>query len=319
MATPTPVPAATPTSTPTPAPQESEKFWNRAIVGPNGEPLPSCGDPMFTHPLVAPEEATPFLFVEDVYPHSHIVYWRTRKLYGREPPPAGVLHSDPVQLYATADIHSMQVWRIVLESDVEGTFDDWQIKADICDGYRLIFGHIGSPIQEILDEVKKATPRDWSDCPVATTEEALVITNAGYCVWDVVFDPPISAGTPISRSNGYTSGFDFGLELLGLTAEELRAHPSYGYSINPWAYSGGISACTLEYFPEPYRTAYLESMDGRCGPFNQDVPGTAMGVWLPVAPPADGSVPDRGAGTVWRSLGIGGEGLVRGSTFLKTR
>ena len=30
-----------------------------------------------------------------------------------------------------ADIHSMQVWRIVLESDDGGTFEDWQIKAKI--------------------------------------------------------------------------------------------------------------------------------------------------------------------------------------------
>ncbi|MCH8087119.1 MAG: hypothetical protein IIC81_04615, partial [Chloroflexi bacterium] len=109
----------------------------------------------------------------------------------------------------------------------------------------------------------------------------------------------------IWKSSGYASGFDLGLQLRGLTAEELQQHPSYGYAINPWAYSAGNSVCTLEYFPEPYRTVYLESMAGRCGPFNQDVPGTAMGVWLPIRLPADGSIPDRGEGTEWASLGGG--------------
>lgn len=196
-------------------------------------------------------------------------------------------------------------------------FEDWQVKTGICEGYRLIFGHVDRPIEKILVEVRKTVPRDWSSCPVATTEEALVTIRAGSCVWRVFFNPPIAAGTPVWRSSGYASGFDLGLELRGLTAEELREHPSYGYAINPWAYSGGISVCTLDYFPEPYRTAYQESMEGWCGPMNQDVPGTAMGVWLPVPPPADGSVPDRGPGTVWRSMGVGGGGLLRAFTFLK--
>ena len=46
-------------------------------------------------------------------------------------------------------------------------------------------------------------------------------------------------------------------------------------------------------------------MPGRCGPFNQDVPGTAMGMWLPIPPPADGSIPDHSQGTVWDALGEG--------------
>ena len=233
-----------------------------------------------------------------------MVYWGTRKLYERESPPAaGVRGTEQVQLYAPAEIYSMQVRRIVNESHDGGTFEEWAISAGICEGYTLGWGHLGRPVEEILGEVRKVVPRDWSDCPVSTTEEALVTTRVGFCVWGVFFNPPFSAGTPISKSSGYASGFDFGLSLLGLTAEELRQHPSYGYAINPWAYSGGVSVCPLEYFPEPHRTSYLELMAGRCGPFNQDVPGTALGVWLPVPPPADGSVPDRGPGTVLHSLG----------------
>ena len=279
----------------------SEVFWNRAMVGEDGEPLPSCGDSIFTHPVVDLEDANPFFLVNKGYPHDHMVYWGTRKFYDREsPPPVGVLGTEQVQLYAPADIYYMQVSRSVNESHDGGTFEEWSIGASICEGYKLGFGHVGRPVEEILSEVKKLVP--YTDCPVSTTEEALVTTEVGDCQWGLFFNPPFSAGTPISKSSGYAAGFDFGLKLLGLTAEELRQQPSYGYAINPWAYSGGVAVCPLEYFPEPYRTAYLDSMAGRCGPFNQDVPGTAMGVWLPFPPPADGSVPSGGPGTVWHFL-----------------
>ena len=199
----------------------------------------------------------------------------------------------------------MNFGRSVGESHDGGTYEEWGVYTLICGGYSLFWGHVGRPIEEILDQFRTTDPVEWTDCPVSTAEQASVTTEIGHCRWFMKLDPPISAGTPIWKSSGYSSGFDFGLQLFGLTAEELRQHPSYGYSINPWVHSGGNAVCTLEYFPEPYRTAYLESMAGRCGPFNQDVPGTAMGMWLPIPPPADGSIPDHGHGTVWDKLGEG--------------
>jgi len=287
--------------TPIPTPSTSEEFWNRAMLGEDGKPLPSCGDSIFTHPVVDPKDATPFFLVNKGYPHDHMVYWRTRKLYEVDPP-AGVPGWAQVQLFAPADIYFTKVWRNVHESHDGGTYEEWGAYTIICEGYNLVWGGFGRPVEEILYNFRTTVPVEWTDCPASTTEEALVTTEVGECRWDVFLNPPIKAGTPIWKTSGYELGFDFGLELLGLTAEELRQHPSYGYSINPWVHSGGNAVCTLEYFPEPYRTAYLESMAGRCGPFNQDLPGTAMGMWLPLRPPADGSVPDHGPGTEWQSL-----------------
>ncbi len=233
-----------------------------------------------------------------------MVYWATRKL-NKEFPAAGIPASEQVQVYAPADIYFMNFGRSILESQDGGTYEEWGAYTIICEGYSLFWSHVGRPVEEILDIFRKTAPVEWTDCPVSTTEEALVTTELGQCRWNVFINPPISAGTPIWKSSGYSTGFDLGLRLAGLTAEELQQHPSYGYSINPWVHSGGNAVCTLEYFPEPYRTTYLESMAGRCGPFNQDVPGTAMGMWLPIRPPADGSVPDRGRGTEWASLGGG--------------
>ena len=121
LSVPTAVPlpsTATPSPTPIPSPTpEPTEFWNRAMVGEDGEPLPSCGDSIFTHPVVDLEDATPFFLVNKGYPHDHMVYWGTRKFYEREsPPPVGVRGTEQVQLYAPADIYYMQVSRIVNES-----------------------------------------------------------------------------------------------------------------------------------------------------------------------------------------------------------
>ncbi len=307
--TPKPTPTATPVFlTPTSTPGTSKLDWNWAQVGADGKPLPSCGDSIFTHPVVDLEDAIPFFWEGHGYPHDHMVYWSTRELnrgLDDEFPAAGVPASEQVQLYAPADIYIMNFGRSVREAQDGGTYEEWGPYTIICEGYSLFWAHVGRPVEEILDKFRHSVPVEWTDCPASTGEEALVTTEVGECRWKVYFNPPIPAGTPIWKSSGYSTGFDLGLQLFGLTAEELQRHPSYGYSINAWVHSGGNSLCTLEYFPEPYRTAYLESMPGRCGPFNQDVPGTAMGMWLPIRPPADGSIPDHGHGTVWDSLGEG--------------
>ena len=112
------------------------------------------------------------------------------------------------------------------------------------------------------------------------------------CRWD--FPTFIPSGTPLFKSSGFSGGFDFGLLLAGLTAAELQQQPGYGYSITPWRTGGsGKAVCPLEYFQEPLRSEYKKFLgDFNCGPFNQDVPGTAMGFWLGIQvvsdPPSSG-------------------------------
>ena len=95
----------------------------------------------------------------------------------------------------------------------------------------------------------------------------------------------VPTGTSLFRSSGI-GGFDFGLMLNGLTVDELTKHPSYGFSIMPWRSASGRAVCPLDYFPEPWRSDYFALFASiRCGPFNQDVPGTAMGLWFPSPSP----------------------------------
>ena len=100
------------------------------------------------------------------------------------------------------------------------------------------------------------------------------------CRWE--FSTFIPSGTPIFHTSGYVGIFDFGIRLASMTSEELQLQPGYGYSITPWRTSSGNAVCPLEYFSEPLRSEYLNLLGSyKCGPFNQDVPGTAMGFWFP--------------------------------------
>lgn len=146
-ATPSPVPTATPRPTPIPAPSKTEEFWNRAVAGNDGEPLPSCGDSIFTNPVVDPQDATPFFWESNVYSHDHMVYWSTRQL-NEAFPAAGVPASEQVQLYAPADIYFMNFGRIVREAEGGGTYEQWGPYTIICEGYSLFWNHVGRPVEE---------------------------------------------------------------------------------------------------------------------------------------------------------------------------
>ena len=148
-------------------------------------------------------------------------------------------------------------------------FFEWGASLFACDGHIIIMGHADDPSDELLDVLAQGDP----DCAPGDFEPGTA------CIWE--FPAFIPAGMPLFKSSGYGGGFDFGLSLVGLTAEELREQPGYGYSIIPWRVKAGNSVCPLEYFPEPFRSQYLKKLGVyKCGPFNQDVPGTAMGVWL---------------------------------------
>ena len=144
-----------------------------------------------------------------------------------------------------------------------------------------MLGHIGEPSDDMLAALAEAEPT----CGLVSS-----YNPEPGCTWRL--DTFIPSGTPIFKNSGYTGAFDFGLSLFGLTAEQFQEQPGYGYSITPWRVSSGRAVCPLEYFPEPLRSEYLkrlrDSATGElfeCGPFNQDVPGTAMGFWMPSPSP----------------------------------
>jgi hypothetical protein len=262
--TPTEIPPTTqspiPSSIAATAQQKTEKteqggnFWNK----PMWDGLPECTtDFGFSHQLVAAESVGQIMFGPGghVWPHEHMTYWAVAE------------ETDVVQLYAPTDIFRIDMRTGSLSDLEEDPYTEWGGALYLCDGHMLGLGHIAEPSDEVLAILADAE----RECDVG-------------CRWNT--ETFIPAGTPIFKSSHYVRAFDVGLRMAGLTAEQLQELPGYGYSITPWRAPGGNAVCSLEYFPDPIRSDYLNLLhSSTCGPFNQDVPGTAMGYWMPSPSP----------------------------------
>ncbi|MCL0044114.1 hypothetical protein M1N24_01105 [Dehalococcoidia bacterium] len=269
-ASPTPI-VTTPGIDPT-REEHDEAFWNK----PMWDVLTKCTtDFGFSHQLVAPKDIMQIMFGPGghVWPHEHMTYWAV----------AGEMAV--VQLYAPADIFRIDVRTGSLSDLEEDPYTEWGGDLYLCDGHTLVLGHIAEPSDVILAILADAEPECDGDHFVG-------------CRWNT--ETFIPAGTPIFKTSRYLGVFDVGLQMVGLTAEQLQEQPGYGYSITPWRTPGGNAVCSLEYFPEPIRSDYLNLLhSSNCGPFNQDVPGTAMGYWMPspspdifpAGPPSERDVP----------------------------
>jgi hypothetical protein len=221
--------------------------------------LPTCTtDFGFSHQLVAPKDIMEIMFGpgSHVWPHEHMTYW-------------GV--AGEVQLYAPTDIFRIDLRTGSLSDLEDDPYTEWGGALYLCDGYTLGLGHIAEPSDVILSILADAEPECDGDHFVG-------------CRWNT--ETFIPAGTPIFKSSHYVGALAVGLTVAGLTAKQLQELPGYGYSITPWRAPGGNAVCSLEYFPEPIRSDYLNLLhSSTCGPFNQDVPGTAMGYWMPSPSP----------------------------------
>ena len=253
-------------------------FWNSPFKLPFGaSPPPACEDDLqFTHRLVDLDTEFSLFFGpgSHIAPHDHMAYWLTGRI--RDDlggPEFGSQRSRRVKIFAPTDIYAFTITRWENPASSGGFYNDWTAYFTTCNQHQLVFHHV-EPTEELIDHLHDIEP----SC-AKSTADALSSDNTAECRWRGA--ATISAGAPILQSSGYSSGFDFGLTLYGLTAAELQTQPSYGYSIHPWLWSSGNAVCPLDYFPEPHRSDYLALLGMGCGPFNQDVPGTAMGIWLP--------------------------------------
>ncbi len=269
-------PAATTPPTATP----STTAWTRS----DGSPLPPCdGKFAFTAALVDPDDVESVMFHPGghITPHEHMAYWST----GDSTDPTGLLRSNQVQLTAPADFFVVGLGWEHRGDGEGGSYLEWGGYVTFCDGHGASFGHVGRPTDELLGILESGivveSMTGQADCDLGGDAASAVGEGCRKSI-----EAFVPAGTKLFRSSGITSGFDFGLELNGLTVDELTKHPSYGFSITPWRSPSGSAVCPLDYFPEPWRSDYFALFAStRCGPFNQDAPGTAMGLWFPSPSP----------------------------------
>jgi len=260
---------------------EGGYFWNTPMQAVDV----TCADGgfAFTAPVIDPADANDVMFSpgSHVTPHDHMAYWST----SNSADPNGLHVSRRVPLSAPVDVYIVDLWWEQRSHPDHGPYLEWGSYLYTCDGHQLMFGHVADPTDELLEflasGVVQESMSDDPNCDLAGDQAAEIGTSCRRTV-----EAHVPAGTPLFSSSGIAAGFDFGLSLFGLTIDELTRHPSYGFSITPWRSGSGRSVCPLEYFPEPWRSQYLNLMSSvRCGPFNQDVQGTAMGLWFPSPSP----------------------------------
>ena len=254
--TPTPAPTATPTQE---APQSfnTASFWNEPLYPVTQK---CTGSFQFTHMLVdaADVKSIGVSPGSHIAPHGHMAYWATDQVENQLQEPGEKQFSEKVQLYSPTDI-----FYVHMETNAR---QEWGGTLHACDGHEIELGHVSDP-------------SDQFNLILSQNEPEPGCGEIG-CKWS--FPTFIPAGTPLFKSSGFTAGFDFGLKLVGISAEELQEQSGYGYSITPWRTGGsGNAVCPLDYFKEPLRSDYKNLLgDYNCGPFNQDVHGTAMGFWI---------------------------------------
>ncbi|MBN1271392.1 MAG: hypothetical protein JXB26_03905 [Candidatus Aminicenantes bacterium] len=185
-------------------------------------------------------------------------------------------HTVRVDVYCPGDGY---ITCIVEVDHVTGGYKDYTIEIKPCEEFRTTFGHMSSLSDWILDT---AGGFDDSECDTYTAGGATYT----HCRKDVMI--PVEAGEVIGTAGGLPGqyGLDFGtiderITLDFANKERFADHP-YLHAVSP-----------VHYY-SPALQAFLRSIAGEVGPrgrqlrtippiegeVEQDVPGTAQGIWF---------------------------------------
>lgn len=227
---------------------------------------PSCeGEFQFTHRLADKGEIVGIFMGPGAHvaPHDHMAYVGGRST-GSDEMIMGQKNSQQIQIYAPVDIYRFDLRKHERIGEQGNTYVEWGAYFYTCDENQLMFGHVTDPSDIFFENADL-------NCENKYVEDCTLEGN--------LFIP---AGTPILVSSGYAAGFDFGVCLPAASEEELDRYESNGYSINPWRSSSGKCICPYDLYQGDLREEYVKLFgEYSCGPFNQDVPGTAKGLWFP--------------------------------------
>lgn len=247
--------------------------------------LPSCGDKqeLFTH---SPLKLTDFNAItplgllsptSHVFPSPHL-YFRVRLT---EPNNYASLPAE-VDVIAPTDIKITTIKFI--EAKNKPTFDDGMVAFGVCKEFKAYFDHLKtfSPkIKQAYDE------KTFKRCD----EYSLGYPNIGqvdYKLCQVQVDIDIKAGEKIGTAGGGDGQkvFDFG-------SFDKRKSPKQFAKPERWQGREHLVylACALDYYPPELKTELKSRLGGDgqkgevrgadCGEVIQDIPGTAMGAWVP--------------------------------------
>ncbi|MBI2343974.1 MAG: hypothetical protein HYV02_06555 [Deltaproteobacteria bacterium] len=227
--------------------------------------LPTCtGSPIFSVAPVAVETLSHIVPLGHLNPSGHT--FPTDHLY--------VLATEETTVFAPGDV---TITSITEQNNLTAGTTDYQIAFAPCSGVTAYYYHI-----DALAAALSATAGGFTDCTSYSTGG----TSFRNCTASP--DLAVSAGEPVGTVDGT---FDFGMH-------DTRMTPLTFANASRWTGSSEPDnlhvACPLDYYPSDLRTTletYLGGSTGGaaepsrtvaplCGEIDQDIAGTAQGVWF---------------------------------------
>ena len=239
--------------------------------------LPSCGDKkeLFTYShlnLSDFDDITPLGLLSPTahtLPTAHL-YFNIRKTV------PGNDSSDPIKtdLIAPADIKITSIkWS---EAKNKPEWNDGALVIGVCKEFKAYFDHVGSFSEKIMSSYEQNPVKSCTDYTLSYPDP---IGKVDYHLCQVKVDIDIKAGEKIG-----TAGGGEGQRVLDVGAFDRRISPHQFANLSRWQDRQQMQyvVCALDYFSAKIQTQMKERLEGQtCGEVVQDIPGTAMGVWVP--------------------------------------
>lgn len=257
--------------------------------------LPECGarQELLALPPLKLEDFTAITPLGLLSPTSHVfpsphLYLIVRRVTPNDP--QGLPAEVPV--VAPADLTITNVKYIEAKGRPE--FNDGFVSFGVCREFKAYFDHLKTFAPKIQAAFDKARIKSCSEYSLSYPQP---IGNVDYKLCQKRVEVALKQGEPIGTAGGGEGQMAFDMGALDQrVAPKQFANPSRWEDRKQLAYS----VCPLDYFPEALKIQLKERLGGSgqkgeirnapCGEVVQDVPGTAMGAWVP--PGTEGIVHD---------------------------
>lgn len=247
--------------------------------------LPSCGNnnQLFTQLPISPNDFTFITPLGLLAPTAHVfptphLYFNIRtqdpKRYDSLPIETDVL--------APADIKITTIRFI--EAKNKPDWSDGMVAFGVCREFKAYFDHV----KNFSPKIKKAfDEKQFKNCEEYTLGYAPPIGDIHYKLCDAKVSLEIKKGEKIG-----TAGGGFGQRVFDFGSFDKRVTPVQFAKEERWVTRQQLkyTVCGLDYFSDDLKTLLKERLGGQgihgeiknadCGEVVQDIPGTAMGVWV---------------------------------------
>lgn len=248
--------------------------------------LPSCGDKkeLFS---VSPLNLDDFTYITPlgllsptahVFPSPHL-YFNVRLT---DP---GNFNSLPVEVEAVAPADLTITTVKFIEAKGKPDYNDGMVAFGVCREFKAYFDHLKTFAPKIKEAYDKAPVKRCDEYSLTYPQP---VGTIDFKLCEKTVNIEIKKGEKIGTAGGGEGQkvFDFGSFDKRVTAKQF-ANPKRWLGREHFVYL----ACSLDYYPESLKSQLKERLGGfgqkgevrnaLCGEVIQDIPGTAMGAWVP--------------------------------------